>query len=819
MPLSETILILMILLAIGMITAGAFRKLPIPYTVLLVCIGIILSELGEVWPLLEPLKEFQLTPDLVLFIFLPTLIFESGLNLNARQLIKDIGPVLALAVPALLFSTFLIGSGMWFLLSMDFTTALVFGALISATDPVAVVSLFKELGTPERLTTLVEGESLLNDATAIVLFNILLGIALYGGMSWTDSGQAVGEFIKVFIGGVLVGIIFGLLVSWITSKLPMAGSAILVLSLVLAYSSFIIAEHGLHLSGVMAVVGASVTLGIFGLPSIAKETGHALGEIWEFLALICNTLLFLLVGLSVSFSALYSHFYEILVAIILVLVARASMIYTLVPSATRVFKLPIVTLGEQHIMWWGGLKGGLAIAIVLSIPDSMPGRELLLTLTLGVVMFTLLVNAPSIRPLIQYFELDKLTDNENLELKQGMEKARSVVDQSLQNLINSGILSDPGLQQIKTNIDQLLPQEDIELSAQQQQRQYKLNALQLEQETLNKLYKAKVISGYVYVDLRTEFIRAREHIHNPERAVKNNRGRQQNPFIRFEDNMIKRLREKDWAIQFLSRYQNMRLSQRLSKSLAQILITETAKQFVQNEKHIDASVQEKLLGHYDERLTWFHANITAIKNDFPEFYHHFEIFLSSRSALINAKNEVAESGQHGFISAKPLHLLERHIEQAFASIPAASLTEDGPGAKQLLQRVPLFKFLTHEVLEKLAEHIHKLYFLSNDIIIGEGEHGDALYLISQGRVEVSRKESDDSNTVLAQLSSGNFFGEAALLGESTRTATVKAITSVTLLRLRRKDVLKIAEQHPEIKEHLNAANEERHALARSMPAE
>jgi len=430
-----------------------------------------------------------------------------------------------------------------------------------------------------------------------------------------------------------------------------------------------------------------------------------------------------------------------------------------------------------------------------------------------------LVNAPSIRPLIQYFELDKLTDNENLELKQGMEKARSVVDQSLQNLINSGILSDPGLQQIRTNIDQLLPQENIELNAQQQQRQYKLNALQLEQETLNKLYKAKVISGYVYVDLRTEFIRAREHIHNPERAIKNNRGRQQNHFIRFEDSMIKRLREKDWAIQFLSRYQNMRLSQRLSKSLAQILITETAKQFVQNEKHIDASVQEKLLGHYDERLSWFHANISAIKNDFPEFYHHFEIFLSSRSALISAKNEVAESGQHGFISAKPLHLLERQIEQAFASIPAASLSEEGPGAKQLLQRVPLFKFLTHEVLEKLAEHIHKLYFLSNDIIIGEGEHGDALYLISQGRVEVSRKESDDSNTVLAQLSSGNFFGEAALLGESTRTATVKAITSVTLLRLRRKDVLKIAEQHPEIKEHLNAANEERHASAKSIKIE
>jgi len=805
----------MILLAIGMITAGAFRKLPIPYTVLLVCIGIILSELGEHWAFLEPLKEFQLTPDLVLFIFLPTLIFESGLNLNARQLIKDFAPVLTLAVPALLFSTFLIGTGMWYFLSMDFAIALVFGALISATDPVAVVALFKELGTPERLTTLVEGESLLNDATAIVLFNILLGIAMYGGMTWADSGQAVAEFLKVFVGGVVVGIIFGLLISWLANKLPMTGSAILVLSLVLAYTSFIVAEHGLHLSGVMAVVGASVTLGIFGIPSIPKETGHALGEIWEFLALICNTLLFLLVGLSVSFSALYHHIDEILIAIVLVLIARASMIYTLVPSAVRFFKLPIVTMGEQHIMWWGGLKGGLAIAIVLSIPDNLPGRDLLLTLTLGVVMFTLLVNAPSIRTLIQYFELDKLSDNENLELKQGMEKARKEVDKSLQNLIESGILSDSGRDHIKHNIEQLLPTEAVELSVKQQQRQYKLNALQVELETLNRLYKAKVISGYVYVDLRSEFVRAREHIHNPERAVKS-QGRQQNPFIRFENDLLKRLREKDWAIRLLSRYQNMRLSQRLSKNLAQILITEAAKRFVEHEANIDTQVKNKLLYHYNERLGWFHENIANIKTDFPDFYHNYEIFLSSRSALISAKNELEESGHHGFISAKPLNLLERQIEQAFTSIPKASLIDDQSVALELLQRVPLFKFLTEEVLEKLAKCIHKLYFLNGDIIIGQGEHGDALYLISQGRVQVSRHDDNGEKKVLAQLSSGNFFGETALLGESTRTATVNATTSVTVLRLRQKDVLKIAEEHPEIKEHLNAANEQRLAATKSI---
>ncbi len=797
----------MILLAIGMILAGIFRRLPIPYTVLLVCIGIILSELGNYWHFLEPLKDFQLTPDLVLFIFLPTLIFESGLNLNARQLIKDIGPVLALAIPALLISTFLIGSGIWFLLSIDFTIALVFGALISATDPVAVVSLFKELGTPERLTTLVEGESLLNDATAIVLFNILLGIVLYGNLSWSDSGQAILEFIKVFVGGIIIGILFGLIISWLINKLKLLDSAILVLSLVLAYSSFIVAEHGLHLSGVMAVVGASVTLGIFAIPSMSKETGDSLGEIWEFLALICNTLLFLLVGLSVSFSSLYHHIYEILIVILLVLAARASMIYTLVPFATRVFKLPLVTMGEQHIMWWGGLKGGLAIAIVLSIPETLLERDLLLTLTLGMVMFTLLVNAPSIRPLIQYFGLNKLTDNENLELKQGIKKTHYMVDKSLQNLIALGVLSPSGMNKIKTNIEKSLPQDDIKLTTAQQQHHYKLNAMQVEQEMLDELYKAKIISGYIYVDLRSEFSRAREHLNHPERSNTNQLGRKQNPFVHFEYNLIKRLREKDWAIGLLSHYQNNRISQHLSKNLAQIMMTEAAIKFVQNEVHVHAPIRQQLLGHYQQRLAWFQTNINEIKTDFPDFYHHFEITRSSQNALINAQKELRIMSKHGFISAKPLHLLHRQIEHLFNTIPVTELLSSN--THKQLQKVPLFENLSLPVLDKLTCLTHKLYFINGDIVIGEGDTGDALYLISQGHVEVSHTNKTGTETVIATLSSGSFFGETALLGESTRTATVKAISSLIVLRLRRKDVLKIAQQYPEIISQINEVKKQR----------
>ena len=402
MPVSEIILISMGLLSLAIITAGLFRRSSIPFTVLLVLIGLALSELSKNIDQLSFLQQFSLTPDLVFFIFLPALIFESGLSLNARQLIKDLAPILTLAIPALLISTTLVGIGAWFLLDINFAVALLFGALISATDPVAVVALFKELGAPMRLNVLVEGESLFNDATAIVVFSILLVIVTQNStIDAMTTGAAIIEFLRVFIGGVVVGVLIGLVVSELLYRLHSNISAVLSMSIVAAYASFIIGEHLLHVSGVMATVSAAVALNVYGLTRLAANVKPILGETWEFLGLVANSMLFLLVGLSINAVTLWQNLDIILIIVFIVLLARAATVYSLVPATTYFFKLPKISLAERHIMWWGGLKGGLAIAIVLSIPESLADRDLLITLTLGVVLFTLMVNAWSIRPLMK----------------------------------------------------------------------------------------------------------------------------------------------------------------------------------------------------------------------------------------------------------------------------------------------------------------------------------------------------------------------------------------------------------------------------------
>ncbi|MCP4042023.1 MAG: sodium:proton antiporter, partial [Gammaproteobacteria bacterium] len=568
MPLSETVLILMILLAVGMVAAGLLRNLPIPYTVILLVIGMLLNGAAAVWEPLQPLQEFQLTPEIVLFIFLPTLIFESGLNLNARQLIKDIGPVMVLAVPALLFSTVVVGIGMSFNLPISITVALLFGALISATDPVAVIALFKELGAPQRLTVLVEGESLLNDATAIVAFNILLGLTGAGVLTWSDGGGAVLQFFKVFFGGAVVGVGFGLLVSWVMAKLRAGTAEVLILSLVVAYASFIVAEHGLHLSGVMAVATAAVTLGVFGTPRLQAETGTALGETWEFLSLICNTLLFMLMGLSVDLNSLFSMLGSGLLAVLLVLVARASMIYTLVPFTTRIFGLPKVTLGERHIMWWGGLKGGLAIAIVLSIPPDLPGRQMLMDVTLVVVLFTLLVNAPTIRPLIHKLGIDRLTNAESAELKRGVVVARERATGLLNRFLQSGLLSRAGHHQVLEKASEALQIDTVQVAEEHSMRRQRLESLRIELEILQDLYKAGVVPQYTFLDLKGELQRKREHVASGQLGEERPGCRQVNPFLRLERGLIHWSREKNWAAGMLTIYQNRRTSNHLIKDIA-----------------------------------------------------------------------------------------------------------------------------------------------------------------------------------------------------------------------------------------------------------
>ena len=363
----------------------------VPYTVALVLVGLALT--------LQQSIKVNLTSELILALFVPPLVFEAALHINFDQLRRDLPRVLLLAIPGVILTTFIVGGALSLTTSLAFPAALVFGALISATDPVAVVAMFRTLGVSRRLAVLVESESLLNDGTAIVVFHLATTAAIAGQFNLIDS---FGEFFRVSVGGVIIGLFLG----WIISRLIARVDDYLIettLTTLLAFGSYLVAER-LHLSGVLAVVAAGLINGNIGPQGMSPTSRIVINNFWEYVAFLANSLVFLLIGLEVNLPALLGVWQSVLWAIAAVFVARMIVVYGLNGLFHRY--LERVPSNWLHVLNWGGLRGAIALALVLSLPADFNGdRELIKLMAFGVVLFTLLVQSATMRPLLHMLGL------------------------------------------------------------------------------------------------------------------------------------------------------------------------------------------------------------------------------------------------------------------------------------------------------------------------------------------------------------------------------------------------------------------------------
>lgn len=810
--MADTVLLAAMLLALAVVVAGVCRKLPLPDSVVLVLVGMGLAELARRWPSVAPDAGLAIGPDLVFFVLLPALVFESGLNLDVRRLLQNLAPVLALALPALLLSTAIIGLGLWLATGLDLTVALLFGALISATDPVAVVALFKELGAPARLTVLVEGESLFNDATAIVVFGLLLAFALEGGLPGAGAlALAVPGLVWVFIGGAILGMVVAAVASELSHRLHSPTSATLAMSVAAAYASFILAEHVLHVSGVMAAVGASITFAALAITRLGGPARHALAQTWELVAFVCNALLFLLLGLAVDLSSVLARLPLIAAAVVLLHLARAASVYVLVPWTTRAFAMPPVALGDRHIMWWGGLKGGLAIAIALSVPESLAERQLLLDVTMGVVLFTLLVNAPTLRPLMHRLRLDRYSPDEQAELGDALNAARALAESRLHAYRAEGLLGAEAHHVLVDRLLQALAPPRRSAPRSQARRAAHLAALNAEADALASLFDTRAIDQYTFLELRDILLRDREQ---PDGGAKAPDDEATNLLARLEAAVLRGLRDRDWASALLARLQDVRLQQLLERNLAGVVMARAAGAALEARPDAASAEVAQFAARYRERAARRLERLAGIRHEFPARYRRFETATFSRAVLVDALRAVERAYEQGKLGRKARAALTARIETALAG---ARRRDSGPprvSPAAWLARVALFQGLSGPGLEALAAECRPLTFLPGDDIVVEGEHGDALYVITRGAVVVSRRVPDGEPERLARLGEGDFFGETALLGNPVRSATVTADDAVTVLRLRRAEVLALDDEHPEIGARLREVDEQRRAADR-----
>lgn len=392
--------LLWMLIAAGIIAVIAIR-LKIPYTVALVLGGLALGSIHL--PILQTLykgpRPDWLTPEIILICFLPALLFEGSLKINARLLRESLFHILLLATVGVVLATLITGFLVHWLIGLPVMFALIFGAIISATDPIAVLAIFKELAIHRRLTLLLEGESLFNDGTAVVLFEILLAAL---ATSHFSIAWSAGRFAWSVVGGAGVGAVMGYVGSKLTKRIDEPQIEI-TLTTVLAYGSYLIALH-LGLSGVIATVVAGVVFGNLGQKQGMNErTRHALLAFWEYAAFVFNSLVFLLIGMEVRVSEIFQDWRSILLTIGAVLLGRAIAVYGLTPLGNLMPRkyVPEVSLRWQHVMVWGGLHGALSLALALSLASELSYRDEILTLTFGVVAFSIIVQGLTIKPLLR----------------------------------------------------------------------------------------------------------------------------------------------------------------------------------------------------------------------------------------------------------------------------------------------------------------------------------------------------------------------------------------------------------------------------------
>jgi CPA1 family monovalent cation:H+ antiporter len=393
LPMELTVQSGALLLVIAVVVAMLTQRLNLPYSVGLVAAGIALA-------FLRFSNSIALTKDLLFTVLLPPLIFQAAFYLDWRRLRRDLGVIVVLAIVGVILAAGITTIGMHYLANWQWMSALVFGVLIAATDPVSVITTFREAGARGRLVLLVEAESLFNDGTAAVFFVMILE-SLKGRIPTPYETRVYETMVQLFLtagGGLLSGMVIAGL------ALLLAGNTQdhlieIALTTVAAYGSFLFAEQ-FHMSGVLATLSAGLTLGNVGSRGWISNRGkETVQDLWEYAAFVANSLIFLLIGMHIGMQDFRTVWPAALIAIALVTLGRAAAVYPCCALFWR--STQRVPMKQQHVLFWGGLRGALALALALALPPEVSERESIITISFAVVAFSIFVQGLTMKPLLR----------------------------------------------------------------------------------------------------------------------------------------------------------------------------------------------------------------------------------------------------------------------------------------------------------------------------------------------------------------------------------------------------------------------------------
>ena len=427
MNVAELVTVSIILLLVATAVALLSRWLRVSYVAGLVLAGLAITELLP--------QRIGLNDSLILNLFLPILVFEAAINTDISRLRTTVKPIGLLAGPGIIISSGVTAAILKWGLGLNWTAALLAGVILAITDTVSVIAVFKEVQVPSRLSTIVEGESLFNDGVALVLFSLILKVHAAGSLSILAGMQ---ELFVVIIGGTLVGLAVGYLSTGLSVRADEPLSSIL-LTVAVALGAFQLG-HSFSVSGVVAVVVAGLIVGAVGLSGkVSASTRLTLISFWESIAFGVNSFIFLLIGIEIDLITLWQTLPAVLLAIAAYQIARIVSVYPLL-AIVRWFDRPI-PWRWQHVLFFGNIKGSLSMALALSIPTTIAGREQLIAIVFGTVLLSVVGQGVSLPWLVKRLQLSQVsaTRQQVEELQAQLITAKAAQDE-LDTLLKTGVL-------------------------------------------------------------------------------------------------------------------------------------------------------------------------------------------------------------------------------------------------------------------------------------------------------------------------------------------------------------------------------------------
>lgn len=793
------IFIINLLLLLVAVAQTISQRTLLPYPFLLILIGILLAQIEPLSSWTADVLTHHWFSQLVLFALLPTLIFEAAFKLEVRQLRLTLIPIVILVILSLVISALLMSSAVALLAYLDIlptpltlAETLLLGVILSATDAHLIVALYNRLSASKYLTLLAQGESLLNNVAAIIAAQLLFSLVVVGEFPLYTLWEEWEAFIGQFLGGFLTGWIISFIVGYSLKRLKTDIFTEISLIIFLVYSSFLIAEEILQVSGIMATVAVGITISGWGHLILSSTVMAYLTQFWAHLAMLSRALIFLLAGLSFNIQ-IFTQTYDLIAMIILiVLISRAGVIYGLQPLMHLLPYQKPISWRCRTVMYWGSLRGAVALAIILSL-DTFNQTDTFLAVVMGVVLFTILIQGLSLNSLIRRLGLNQPSPIEKRLRIEGtlaaQQRALHRIPEFQQGGLFSARIADQQRQRCEDTIHHLQTLNAQQLTQVYEQRLLFIRVFAIEKALYHDMFTKGHLSECAYrnliysIELQSEAIR---HDGELPRFTLHFRGRYL--LQRLLAQLMRYIPGGRRGLNYLKALQSARdYEEAWGRHQGNIHVLARLDEIAQSEA-IRPQIIEKVRSYYRRWHEAARARIDNTTERFAEFVTTMQAQLAERLILHAEREAIAEQAQTGFlppgIAQTMLEELDNKLrEQSITPHAIAHLHLD---PLHLLRKVPLLKNTSSEQCAQLVIFLKTKTWVARQVIVAQNEVHMALFLIVQGVVRVSRSE-DGQDKDIATLMAGDYFGETTLLKATPYEATYRTITPCTLYELRYED--------------------------------